>query len=158
MKLTEMMNAITSFEEELDNDSFSLGEIEKLSYCIGELERSFRSARLRASRASDRKIAESEDEVCLPGGHWEGYSDHGELSLACEALDAAALPVIRAIREEKSYEDISKLLRKVTKTQWKWSHTGVSDSEGRDAIFRMISRSCKGTRFDPEEVWDNCYS
>ena len=41
--LMDASNAITSFEEELDNDSFSLGEIEKLSYCIEELDRSFRS-------------------------------------------------------------------------------------------------------------------
>ncbi len=133
----------------MDNDRLKVDELRTISHRVIK-------ALDRATRAADMAMAQSPDEACLPGGQWQCYDDK-ETPTACRELDAAALPVIRAIRSGESFKMIKQLLQKVTATQSQWCHCGAADTEGREAIFTMIDRACKGTDFDPEEVWKRCY-
>lgn len=88
---------------------------------------------------------------------------------AKEALNVAGRTLVVAIRnhakltakEISPSEQICHLkvaFEKIDELQCKYEKFGAADTEGREMLWFLVQKACKGTDHDPQAIWDRFYA
>jgi hypothetical protein len=75
---------------------------------------------------------------------------------AVRALNARGVRLVKAVRSGDATA-VKAAIRAVRRSQEKWSHTGSDDTEGREALWRLLRNACRGSELNASAIWESSY-